>query len=213
MVLEGNTWTVQNDDWKGYAFHCWLSMFPPLAAHHVPHLPLLQNEIGFLYVIFRWAISLATKWLSIFKGLSTTERLKAYKMQFPSCGYKMPGPTPFCPRKCPLYGAQCLPFCGFQIRTGMQKTSTTIKTTIKNLSTLADLERGTSAAHTAQELFPDEGIILLETSTATDGVKGKIHGVSKSGTWVRTWKWPWEIVDLPMKKADVHDFHWFSIVM
>ena len=58
-------------------------------------LPLLQNEIGFLHVVFRWANSLATKWLSIFKGLSTTETLKTYKMQFPSCGYKMPGPSPF----------------------------------------------------------------------------------------------------------------------
>ena len=58
-------------------------------------LPLLQNEIGFLHVVFRWANSLATKWLSIFKGHSTTETLKTYKMQFPSCGYKMPGPSPF----------------------------------------------------------------------------------------------------------------------
>ena len=49
----------------------------------------------FLHVVFRWAYSLATKWLSIFKGLSTTETLKTYKMQFPSCGYKMPGPSPF----------------------------------------------------------------------------------------------------------------------
>ena len=54
-------------------------------------LPLLQNEIGFLHVVFRWANSLATKSLSIFQGLSTTETLTTYKMQFPSCGYKMPG--------------------------------------------------------------------------------------------------------------------------
>ena len=58
-------------------------------------LPLLQNEIVFLHVVFRWENSLATKWLSIFKGLSTTETLNTYKMQFPSCGYKMPGPSPF----------------------------------------------------------------------------------------------------------------------
>jgi len=93
-LLEGNTSALQNDDWKGYVFHCWLR----LGFHMLPsegQLPLLQNEIGFLYVVFRWANSLATKWLSIFKGLSTTETLKTYKMQFPSCGYKMPGPSPF----------------------------------------------------------------------------------------------------------------------
>jgi hypothetical protein len=61
MLLEGNTSTLQNDDWKGNVFHCWLSMFPLPAAHHAPHLPLLQDEIGFLYVVFRWANSLATK--------------------------------------------------------------------------------------------------------------------------------------------------------
>ena len=69
-----------------------------LGFHMLPsegQLPMLQNEIGFLHVVFRWANSLATKWLSIFKGLSTTETLKTYKMQFPSCGYKMPGPSPF----------------------------------------------------------------------------------------------------------------------
>ena len=32
---------------------------------------------------------------SIFKGLSTTETLKSYKIQFPSCGYKMQRPNPF----------------------------------------------------------------------------------------------------------------------
>ena len=40
--------------------------------------PLLQSKIGFLHVVFRWANSLATKWLSIFKGLSTTETLTTY---------------------------------------------------------------------------------------------------------------------------------------
>ena len=33
-------------------------------------LPLLQNEIGYLHVVFRWVNYLATKWLSIFKNLS-----------------------------------------------------------------------------------------------------------------------------------------------
>ena len=78
-------------------------------------LTLLQNEIGFLHVVFRWANSLATKWLSIFKGLSTTETLKMHKMQFPSSWYKMPGPTPFfhliLSLARPWNGAQGLPFC------------------------------------------------------------------------------------------------------
>ena len=80
-------------------------------------LPLLQNEIGFLHVVFRWANSLATKWLSIFQGLSTTETLTTYKMQFPSCGYKMPGPSPFfhlnLSLERPWNGAQGLPFCSW----------------------------------------------------------------------------------------------------
>ena len=90
-LLEGDTPPLQNED-------CVLSVFIIRLLEgntSEGQLPLLQNEIGFLHVVFRWANSLATKWLSIFKGLSTTETLKTYKMQFPSCGYKMPGPSPF----------------------------------------------------------------------------------------------------------------------
>ena len=90
-LLEGNASILQNDDWK------WLESMR-FGFHMLPsegQLTLLQNEIGFLHVAFRWANSLATKWLSIFKGLSTTETLKTHKMQFPSSGYKMPGPSPF----------------------------------------------------------------------------------------------------------------------
>ena len=81
------------------------------------NFPCYKNEIGFLHVVFRRANSLATKWLSIFKGLSTTETLTTYKMQFPSCGYKMPGPSPFfhlnLSLERPWNGAQGLPFCSW----------------------------------------------------------------------------------------------------
>ena len=83
-LLEENTSTLQNIS---------LTCFDMLLSEGL--LALLQNEIGFLYVVFPWANSLATKWLSILKGLSSTETLKTYRMQFPSCGYKMPGPTPY----------------------------------------------------------------------------------------------------------------------
>ena len=96
-LLEGDTPPLQNEDWF---LHVIIISFATKSEgfHMLPsegQLPMLQNEIGFLHVVFRWANSLATKWLSIFKGLSTTETLKTYKMQFPSCGYKMPGPSPF----------------------------------------------------------------------------------------------------------------------
>ena len=87
-------------------------------SHMLPsegQLTLLQNEIGFLHVVFQWANSLATKWLPIFKGLSTTKTLKTHKMQFPSSVYKMPGPSPFFHLSLSLErhwnGAQGLPFC------------------------------------------------------------------------------------------------------
>jgi len=58
-----------------------------------------------------------------------------------------------------------------EIRTGMQKPlkhAKNIKISAPWLISLgyAGLNVSTSAAHTAQELFPDEGIILLETSMA-----------------------------------------------
>ena len=90
-LLEGDTPPLQNEDWFLYVFIIRLLEGNTSEGQ----LPLLQNEIGFLHVVFRWANSLATKWLSIFKGLSTTETLTTYKMQFPSCGDKMPGPSPF----------------------------------------------------------------------------------------------------------------------
>ena len=106
-------YNLQNDDWK------WLESMR-LGFHMLPsegQLTLLQNEIGFLHVVFRWANSLATKWLSIFKGLSTTETLKTHKMQFSSSGYKMPGPSPFVHLNLslerPWNGAQGLPFCSW----------------------------------------------------------------------------------------------------
>ena len=112
-LLEGKTSILQNDDWK------WLESMR-LGFHMLPsegQLTLLQNEIGFLHVVFRWANSLSTKWLSIFKGLSTTETLKTHKMQFPSSGYKMPGPSPFVHLNLslerPWNGAQGLPFCSW----------------------------------------------------------------------------------------------------
>ena len=110
-LLEGKTSILQNDNWKWLESICvsLLAQHVPTCSHHLlrimrlgfhmlpseGQLTLLQNEIGFLHVVFRWANSLATKWLSIFKGLSTTETLKTHKMQFPSSGYKMPGPSPF----------------------------------------------------------------------------------------------------------------------
>ena len=90
VTWRGHSTTI-NEDWFLYVFIIRLLEGNTSEGQ----LPLLQNEIGFLHVVFRWANSLATKWLSIFKGLSTTETLKTYKMQFPSCGYKMPGPSPF----------------------------------------------------------------------------------------------------------------------
>ena len=90
-LLEGDTPPLQNEDWLLYVFIIRLLEGNTSEGQ----LPLLQNEIGFLHVVFRWANSLATKWISIFSGHSTTETLKTYKMQFPSCGYKMPGPSPF----------------------------------------------------------------------------------------------------------------------
>ena len=77
-LLEGKTSILQNGDWK------WLESMR-LGFHMLPsegQLTLLQNEIGFLHVVFRWANSLTTKWLSIFKGLSTTETLKTHKMRW-----------------------------------------------------------------------------------------------------------------------------------
>ena len=112
-LLEGKTSILQNGDWK------WLESMR-LGFHMLPsegQLTLLQNEIGFLHVVFRWANSLTTKWLSIFKGLSTTETLKTHKMQFPSSGYKMPGPSPFfhvnLSLERPWNGAQGFPFCSW----------------------------------------------------------------------------------------------------
>ena len=90
-LLKGDTPPLQNEDWFLYVFIIRLLEGNTSEGQ----LPLLQNEIGFLHVVFRWANYLATKWFSIFKGLSTTETLRTYKMQFPSCGYKMPGPSPF----------------------------------------------------------------------------------------------------------------------
>ena len=72
-LLEGNTSTLQNT---------LLTCFNMLLSEG--QLALLQFEIRFIYfffyVVFRWANSLATKWFSIFTGLSTTETLKTYKM-------------------------------------------------------------------------------------------------------------------------------------
>ena len=136
-LLEGDTPPLQNEDWFLYPFIIrllegktsilqstkWrLEMIGKyeIGFSHVAfrrQLTLLQNEIGFLHVVFRWANSLATKWLSIFKGLSTTETLKTHKMQFPSSGYKMPGPSPFVHLNLslerPWNGAQGLPFCSW----------------------------------------------------------------------------------------------------
>ena len=112
VTWRGHSTTI-NEDWFLYAFIIRLLEGNTSEGQ----LPLLQNEIGFLHVVFRWANSLATKWLSIFKGLSITETLTTYKMQFPSCGYKMPGPSPFfhlnlCLER-PWNGAQGLPFCSW----------------------------------------------------------------------------------------------------
>ena len=90
VTWRGHSTTI-NEDW--FLYVCIIRLLEGNTSEG--QLPLLQNEIGFLHVVFRWANSLSTKWLSIFKGLSTTETLKTYKMQFPSCGYKMPGPSPF----------------------------------------------------------------------------------------------------------------------
>ena len=130
-LLEGNTSILQNEDWfllssylKGTLHHYkWKLVFIFFIIRLLEgntsqgQLPLLQNEIGFLHVVFRWANSLAIKWVSIFKGLSTTEMLTTYKMQFPSCGYKMPGPSQFfhlnLSLESPWNGAQGLPFCSW----------------------------------------------------------------------------------------------------
>ena len=132
-LLEGKTSILQNDNWKWLESICvsLLAQHVPTCSHHLlrimrlgfhmlpseGQLTLLQNEIGFLHVVFRWANSLATKWLSILKGLSTTETLKTHKMQFPSSGYKMPGPSPFFHLNLsldrPWNGAQGLPFCSW----------------------------------------------------------------------------------------------------
>ena len=112
VTWRGHSTTI-NEDWFLYVFIIRLLEGNTSEGQ----LPLLQNEIGFLHVVFRWANSLATKWLSIFKGLSTTETLTTYKMQFPSCGYKMPGPSPFfhlnLSLERPWNGAQGLPFCSW----------------------------------------------------------------------------------------------------
>ena len=110
-LLEGGFPPLQNEDWF-FIIKLLEGDTPPL-----------QNEDGFLYVFIirllegntsEGQTSLATKWDWVFymlssdgqilllqnnfrflKGLSTTETLTTYKMQFPSCGYKMPGPSPF----------------------------------------------------------------------------------------------------------------------
>ena len=89
-LLEGDTPPLQNEDWFLYVF---------LPTGYLGTLQYYKMTIGngwkgFSHVAFRRAISVATKWLSIFKRLSTTETLKIYKMQFSSCGCKMPGPSP-----------------------------------------------------------------------------------------------------------------------
>ena len=56
-LLEGDTPPLQNED-------CVLSVFIIRLLEgntSEGQLPLLQNEIGFLHVVFRWATSLATK--------------------------------------------------------------------------------------------------------------------------------------------------------
>ena len=80
-LLEGNTSALQNDDWKGYAFHCWLRLgFHMLTSEG--QLPLLQNEIGFSHVAFRRATSLATKWDWIFVCCLPMGKFPCYKMTF-----------------------------------------------------------------------------------------------------------------------------------
>ena len=59
------------------------------------NFPCYKMRLGFYMLFSDGEIILLQNDFSIFKGLSTTETLKTYKMQFPSCGYKMSGPSPF----------------------------------------------------------------------------------------------------------------------
>ena len=90
-LLEGDTPPLQNEDWCLYVFHHQVTW-----REHFRRATSLPTKWDWVFTfVFRWANSLATKWHSIFKGLSATETLKTYKMQFPCCGYNMPGPSPF----------------------------------------------------------------------------------------------------------------------
>ena len=77
-------------------------------------LALVQNEVGFQHVVFRRANSLATKWLLILKGLSTTETLKKTQNEIPNlllqnAGHSLILKPCFIPGN--STGAQGLPFC------------------------------------------------------------------------------------------------------
>ena len=108
-LLEGEIPPLQNEDWflsssylKGTLHHykmkmvfiCFSSSSYLKGTLPKGNFPPYKMRLGF-YVCLPMANSLATKWHSIFKGLSATETLKTYKMQFPCCGYNMPGPSPF----------------------------------------------------------------------------------------------------------------------
>ena len=134
-LLEGDTPPLQNEDWFLNAFIIRL-LEGKISILQNDRLEMIgKYEIGFSHVAFRRATYPVTKWdwvftcclpmgkfpcykmTSIFKGLSTTETLKTHKMQFPSSGYKMPGPSPFfhlnLSLERPWNGAQGLPFCSW----------------------------------------------------------------------------------------------------
>ena len=77
-----------------------------------------KMRLGFYMLSSDGQILLLQNDFRFFKGLSTTETLTTYKMQFPSCGYKMPGPSPFfhlnLSLERPWNGAQGLPFCSWK---------------------------------------------------------------------------------------------------
>ena len=91
-LLEGNTSTLQNT---------LLTCFNMLLSEG--QLALLQNEIRFIYIYIHMLssdgqIPLLQNdfwFLQVFQLPKRWKLIKWYKMQFPSCGHKMPGPTPF----------------------------------------------------------------------------------------------------------------------
>ena len=91
-LLEGNTSTLQNT---------LLTCFNMLLSEG--QLALLQFEIRFIYMFFYMLSSDGQipllqndfRFLQVFQLPKRWKLIKWYKMQFPSCGHKMPGPTPF----------------------------------------------------------------------------------------------------------------------